>query len=390
MHGTAQSPVHDDTRLPALTGVRFFAALAVMLSHFDHRGIVSVPSGVTDFLDGGRTAVTLFFVLSGFILAYNYAALSGAAERIKFYASRFARIYPVTLLALGLGALGMMYGLTNRGSGALLEWYALKDPSLFNIGGSLLAQLTMTVGWLPTASLNQPWNSPAWSIACEMFFYALFPVLLVKMRRMTILRVSLVLVASFALQCLIIWASRTFAPSGQKGFLVSQFPVTHLFEFLLGIAMALYFLRGGREWVATGNRRALLLGGALLPLAGLAYFRPVDPAYLLMSPFFAILILALAVSPSRRRSVIAWKPFILLGEASFALYMIHVPLLNLYSIAKPPAVVGWILLVATVGASILVFKWIETPARYRVRELVLRQFPRGIQATEASRHSSRL
>lgn len=371
MHGTAHSPFHDDKKLPALTGVRFFAALAVLLSHFAHRGIVAVPVAVTDFLDGGRTAVTLFFVLSGFILAYNYTALTSPMERIKFYASRIARIYPVTLLAVLLGALGMIYAIINRGSGVLTDWYALKQANFFNLGGSLLAQLTMTTGWLPAASLNQPWNSPAWSIACEMFFYALFPVLLVKMRLMNARRLTLTLGSAFALQCVIIWAAREMAPNGQKGFLVSQFPLTHLFEFLMGIAAALFFLRGGKEWVAKGRRRVVLLVGALLPLIALAYFRPVDPAYLLMTPFFAILILTLAVSPSRRPSVLAWSPFILLGEASFSLYMIHVPLMNLYTIAHPSTVVGWLLIGVTIGASVAVFKWFETPARYRVRVLIL-------------------
>lgn len=278
MHASADGPIHDDTKLPALTGLRFFAAFAVLLSHFDHRALISVPTAVTDFLDGGRTAVSLFFVLSGFILAYNYAGMSGRTDRVKFYASRIARIYPVTLLSLCVGAVGVVYAVLNQGTGALMDWYALKDASVFNLGGSLLAQLTMTIGWLPTASLNQPWNAPAWSIACEMFFYALFPLLIVRMRRMTMKRVGLLLVATFAFQCLIVWASRAFAPTGQKGFLVSQFPVTHLFEFVVGIAAALIFLRGGKEWVASGSRRNKLLAGSLLPLVLLAYLRPIDPS----------------------------------------------------------------------------------------------------------------
>lgn len=93
-----------------------------------------------------------------------------------------------------------------------------------------------------------------------------------------------------------------------------------------------------------------------------------------MSPLFAVLILALAVSPPRRPSVLSWSPIILLGEASFSLYMIHVPMMNLYSIAHPPSFVGWILMGATVGASVLVFKRLETPARFRVRKIILRQF----------------
>lgn len=120
-----------------------------------------------------------------------------------------------------------------------------------------------------------------------------------------------------------------------------------------------------------GRRRALLLAIALVPLASLAFFRPVDPAYLLMSPLFAILILALAVTPARRASFLAWGPLVLLGEASFSLYMIHVPLMNLFSILDVPHVIGWVFMAVAVLLSILVFKRFETPARIRVRSAVL-------------------
>jgi peptidoglycan/LPS O-acetylase OafA/YrhL len=329
-----------------------------------------VPPSFIDFLDGGRTAVSLFFVLSGFILAYNYANLRGGHERLKFYASRIARIYPVVLLSVAIGAVGVAYAALTPQSGAMLDWYALKDPSPMNLGGSLLTQLTMTVGWFPTASLNQPWNPPAWSIACEMFFYALFPALIVWLRRMRFRGIAGLMVGLFAFQCAAIWAARSFAPSGARGFLVSQFPLTHLFEFVIGIAVALLYLRGAREWLSVGRRRLALLITAAAPLVALAAYRPVDPAYLLMSPLFAAIVLGLAVPAP---SILDWKPFVLLGEASFSLYLIHVPLMNLYSIAYPNAVVGWALFAATIGASVLVFKFYETPARRGVRRLLLQR-----------------
>lgn len=371
MRHVAASAISDDTRLSALTGLRFFAAFAVLISHFDHRSLITLPTTVTDFLDGGRTAVSLFFVLSGFILAYNYVDLSGGADRMKFYANRVARIYPVTLLALGLGAIGVAYAVLNPASGALMDWYALKEASPLILVASFFAQLTVLTGWLPTASLNQPWNGPAWSISCEFFFYLLFPLLIVKMRSLTAARVAILLIAAFAAQCFIIWAARAFAPAGQKGFLVSQFPVTHLFEFILGIAAALVFLRGGKEWLGRETRRTFLLAGSLVPIALLSFFRPVDPVYLLMSPFFAMMILALAVPPAGRASILSWGPLILLGEASFSLYMIHVPIMNLISIAKVSHFLGWLLMATTVYVSILVFKHFETPWRGRVRTAVL-------------------
>ncbi|MEO5781191.1 MAG: acyltransferase [Arthrobacter oryzae] len=364
-----------NTTLPALTGLRFLAALAVLVSHFDYSGLISVPAEAVEFLDRGRTAVALFFVLSGFILTYNYMGLSGSEDRTKFYASRLARVYPVTLLALGLGAVGVVYALTHPGSGRLVEWYSLEGASPFALPGSFLAQVTMTTAWFPVGSLNQPWNGPAWSIACEVFFYALFPLLFVKLRNLRFVRIAYVLIGGWAFQMLAILTARSFAPAEQVGFLAYQFPLMHLFEFVLGIATAVVFLRGGREWASPGSRRSLLLAGALIPLVLLAFFRPAQPAYLLMSPLFALLIFSLAVPPRGRRSFLASAPLVLLGEASFALYMIHTPLMNLYSIAYPPEAVGWLLMAGTAGVSIAVFRWFETPARIWTRATVLRIVP---------------
>ncbi|MFT7709709.1 acyltransferase family protein [Clavibacter tessellarius] len=362
--------MHDDRRLPALTGLRFFAAMTVLMSHFDHRGIVHVPEAFVSFVDGGRTAVALFFVLSGFILAYNYSELSGGAERRVFYVNRIARIYPVVLFSLFLGGVGVAYVLVADDRARLLDWYALKDPSPAALVASFVSQLTVTTGWFPTARINQPWNSPAWSIACEMFFYLLFPVMITHLRRMRARGLSIVVSIAFATQLLFVVAVRFVAPEGQRGFLVSQFPVTHLFDFLIGVVAALVFLRGGREWLMLGQRRALTLTAALVAIVALSLIVPLRPAYLLLTPFFAILVVALAVAPKNGYSWLAARWLLLLGEASFALYLIHVPLMNLMSLAVVPAWFGWLWVLLTIGASILVFAYFETPARRYTKGLL--------------------
>jgi peptidoglycan/LPS O-acetylase OafA/YrhL len=367
---TEASALHDDRRLPALTGVRFFAAMTVLVSHFAHRGLILVPAGVVAFVDGGRTAVALFFVLSGFILAYNYSGLAGRADRRAFYVNRIARIYPVVLLSLLLGAIGVGYVLLAGDRARLLDWYALKEPSPMALVASFVSQLTVTTGWFPTARINQPWNSPAWSIACEMFFYLLFPLLILRLRRMTSARLGVLLVIAFALQILFVIAMRAVAPAGQRGFLVSQFPITHLFDFLIGVVAALLFLRGGREWLMLGHRRTVILTISTVAIVVLSATVPVRPAYLLLTPFFASLILGLAVPPRKGRSWLSAGWLLLLGEASFSLYLIHVPLMNLMSLAGAPAWFGWIWVLLTIGASVLVFSFFETPARRSTKRML--------------------
>src|ERR1700692_2961409 len=85
------------TSLPALTGIRFVAAIYVVVGHdlpwLEKR--MAIPLPVRVFLSNGYLAVCLFFLLSGFILAYTYSQLpSGIRNYAKFWEARFARIYP--------------------------------------------------------------------------------------------------------------------------------------------------------------------------------------------------------------------------------------------------------------------------------------------------------
>lgn len=118
--------------------------------------------------------MSLFFVLSGFILAYSYMDLTGKTARRWFFVNRIARIYPVVVLALALGAVGVAAAILIPGTGYLLSWYALESDKPWTLAAKFIGQLTMTNGWMPTARLNQLWNGPAWSIACEMFFLRCF------------------------------------------------------------------------------------------------------------------------------------------------------------------------------------------------------------------------
>jgi len=85
-----------------LTSIRFFAAITVVVSHYSELGLLNLPSQIFDFVDGGRPAVSLFFVLSGFILTFTYRDQLAAKGARSFYQARFARIYPVVLLGLAL------------------------------------------------------------------------------------------------------------------------------------------------------------------------------------------------------------------------------------------------------------------------------------------------
>ena len=353
--------------MPALTSIRFLAALTVVLSHFTELGLLNFPKWFFNFVDGGRPAVSLFFVLSGFILTYTYRKTIGTEGPARFYIARFARIYPVALLSLGFAALVTAYLLNGGDSSLMLEWYALKSSVYLSLGVSLICQLLLLNAWFPFAAINQPWNGPSWSISCEAFFYALFPLLLRRLEAVRVRTLFVVCAGLWILQGLWIVLLQHALPASRYGFLVAEFPVTHLFEFIVGICAALKFDELRSRGASLHYHGVALISVALVAIVVLAAWRPVSPAYYLESPFFAALILGLVLLERPVIGILIQRWLVRLGEASYSLYLIHVPLAHLAFIAGFRQTNGWIAMLFAICLSVVIFQYFEEPMRRRIR-----------------------
>jgi len=161
--GRARNP-----SLPALTGIRFFAAFYVVLTHSLPwiKNRVSLPLPIANFFSNGYLAVCLFFLLSGFILSYTYSGLApGVQNYAKFWEARFARIYPVYLFSLLLALPFQFHTLTLK---------------------STVAVLLMVQAWNPLhPEMSGAWNYPAWSLSVEAFFYLCFPFIQMRIASMS-------------------------------------------------------------------------------------------------------------------------------------------------------------------------------------------------------------
>jgi peptidoglycan/LPS O-acetylase OafA/YrhL len=318
-------------------------------------------------LDGGRPAVSFFFILSGFIMNHNYPMLrwTDAAATKQYARSRFARLYPTLVLALAIAVPAGLYLMMSNNRAQLLTFYALKDRYPAWLSVSALAQLTGTTGWFPVAAINQPWNGPAWSLSCEFFFYALFPCIRPALARRSSRSLFLLIIVGWILQGLWIAAIKAHVPPNRAGFLVSQFPITHCFEFVLGICSGMLSARLSSRQLAG----FLVIGSAaaVLVFIQLHLVYPLLPAYFGLSPLFAAFIVLTAIGsgsvwlkPLRNRILVA------LGHASYALYMIHVPILVAASVFGVAAIFGWFWLPFLLLASCAVhFKFAE-PMRRRL------------------------
>jgi peptidoglycan/LPS O-acetylase OafA/YrhL len=156
-----------DGRYRILDSYRFIAASLVCLYHFNKADVLGLQGLSPAFL-GMQLMVDFFFTLSGFVIAKTYMGKVGDGPAYRLFLwKRLARLYPLHLLTLGVGVLGGMV----VGTGALQPG---TNPEVFS-AKAILANLTLTHSMGVTSYGS--FNIPSWSISAEMFVYALFPLM---------------------------------------------------------------------------------------------------------------------------------------------------------------------------------------------------------------------
>jgi len=340
--------------LPALTGVRFIAAFYVVVFHalpwLQQR--FALPQTVHTFLGNGYLAVSLFFILSGFILTYTYEGqIEGKSNRIHFWEARFARIYPVYFLSLIL-ALWFEPGLSLRAK---------------------IAVLAMVQAWNPRVpELTGAWNYPAWSLSVEIFFYLFFPFVLPWMSKLS-RRWLVWLIAMLAAGSVLLHTPVQGLGISDKNSLLTNYiplPILRLPEFLLGMAVGLKLLR--RE--ASGELSGSSARAYLAVLASIAVLSlPLGAWVSLVTVPFAVLVYELAVGRSLLARLLSTKLMVLLGSASYAVYLLQFPVRSWTRVFFSHVFPGWTNLGTALTPfilvlfSILMFCSWEEPCRKALR-----------------------
>lgn len=359
-------------RLQALTGIRIAAALAVYANH------VGPPQGLPHFAEtffvSGYCGVTLFFVLSGFVLAINYFdgfRRPSATGLYNYCVARFARIYPLYLL--------------------ILFYFVVRQHALgVGIDGWWRNALAIQA-WDPNLEQAFAFDPPSWSISVEFFLYACFPLLVPLIARLR--RPRSLLVAAGATAAAMAVLAGWFVFNGHGTFpwdassahrWIYRMPLTRLGDFILGILAARLFLE-------TKDRPSIVRWGAPLAVgAGVAVVCLMCWPGLLLTPWSwdlayaipaAVFVFGLAIAPLSRPARLFSLPFVvLLGEASYAFYLIHQPaigylgggqwatLTSMTSITFEALTLGAILAMA-VGLHVT----IERPARVYIRRVLFRR-----------------
>lgn len=375
------SRLKETSEISELTSIRFFAALHVLLFHnFYTAGWAAsgAPDWIRSIISYGDLAVTFFFLLSGFIITYVYADEEGKVRgtKKKFYLARFSRIYPVYLFAFMLDL--------PRGLSYFFETFETREAVL-KICVSAVAHLTMLQSWHPR--LTPVWNSPAWSLSAEMFFYLIAPFamrFLFKAKNNWTLMWILFLIPPVLYYA--IWNFTSLQINHDPALLVlwRSFPLLRSTEFLIGIFLGKLFIQ--EHWVIKLLKSNTILTGTFfwlsLLLSVLIISIKVDDhqkviANTLLIPLFSMMILAIASVRVPLTQFLRSEFTISLGRASFAMYMIHVPMLfyvdflfkKLALGPGPTYFVGYLLL--TISFSIILFKFLEQPLQRYLRKKLL-------------------
>jgi peptidoglycan/LPS O-acetylase OafA/YrhL len=349
--------------IPVLTTLRFPAAFAIVLFHF--LAYTPCPRWVWD---GFGSGVAFFYVLSGFILYYNYADLP---DRGFFWVARFARIWPVHLFTLALAFL-------------LLPFVSLDGHA--SVTTTLPANILLLHAWLPFQGSVLSYNGVSWSLSVEAFFYLTFPWLL---RLMKAHGAAPLLIVSFILAFAIVLFSEIIIPA-HAAFVWPFNPLTRVFEFILGMAACRGWMRESAETRSASTWTAYELLSLALCLALIVGIPSLIHSFHLGSLFtywlgsefpvlgFALLIWIFAhqsgvISRALSSRVCEW-----FGEISFALYMCHQIILRWFNPDVMPNVLdaaSFFLpyLAAIMLVSAAIFHFVETPARRAIVALYKRR-----------------
>ncbi|GAA4688776.1 hypothetical protein GCM10023215_26090 [Pseudonocardia yuanmonensis] len=380
------SPPAAGGELRALTGLRAVAAAWVVLFHFHFTALpgVAVVSGLlAPVITHGALGVDLFFVLSGFVIAYTYLEQLGprltAARTGRFVWARACRIWPAYALVFHMFGIWLVARAV-YGSDPDIAFQAVQ-PVLSP--GEWLQQLVMVQLWDNPYLDGASWVGATWSISAEWLAYLLFPLVAVVFHRMRNLPAGVLAGGALALTTPL---AAAYLTTGSP-----YHPWSWLVRILCGFgAGILTYLAVRRLRHRPGARRvasAVASATPVLIVGGLLAGELVAPGRGgVVLVLFPVLVGALALADRGVARWLARPAMVHGGRLSYALYLIHIPMFEVFWLALRrygsyggstllaangllAHVLALGVLVATVPAAHLLYRHVEEPARVAMKGL---------------------
>jgi peptidoglycan/LPS O-acetylase OafA/YrhL len=397
------SPVH--LHIASLDGLRFFAAFSVMVAHGYWYIVLlqqdpAAPSAFDNLmLSGGSFGMTLFFVLSGFVIHFNYhkSVPAGFSGKLDFFIARFARLYPLFLLVFGYDFLTLLWAQGYFSGYVFSPYDAFKALPLY-------LTFIQTWWWWPIGSTTayayySTWMTGAtgamWSLSTEAFFYFAYLFCAGALARLIGWRLVIVgaAVVAYGLFYHIFgwfhsntWSSWALAhfpeaePNELTHWILFQSPYGRISEFLLGaIAAQVLLIRAGKS---ESRSTAMLLTygslGIFVVLVVAIYGQARSPFSVIGTQCCAAFVATLIYAAARYRSLLSQllsSPlFVKLGNASYSLYLLHYFVLHDYGqllVVRHPDVSRWAIyigmMLVALAVSYISYMVVERPAIRWVR-----------------------
>lgn len=362
--------------LDPLTGVRFFLALGVVLFHYQLQWTFTGDAGL---LNRARLGVDVFFILSGFILTHVYLQGDAVLDYRRFLAARFARIYPAHLFIL-LAMLGLVAAAPLLNVGL--------EPGRFTVS-DFIQTLLLVQAWFPRDTMAL-WNGPAWSLSAEWFAYLAFPAyaaVALRLRSRPWVLIALAGALFIALDAAYRAEFGRILPRAEDSVGVLRI----IPEFLYGVG--LYYL--GLRWKPSARAAIATAAGATVLLLALMQIGADDRIIVAAAGPFVLALALLA--KAEVRGFFSHPAVLFAGEASFALYLVHIPVLMVWR-NTAQALFGWpdqylmgpgelaVLLALILAAAAAIHLFVERPGR-RILRRRLAPEPRDSVEARRSIHS---
>jgi peptidoglycan/LPS O-acetylase OafA/YrhL len=337
------------SQINSLTATRAIAAIMVFIHHF---GRAVFPfNRCPSVFTSGNIAVGYFFILSGFVLYIaHYNKVIGFGD---FFRKRAARIVPVYEAALLLTILFAVH-FSNYDVHSLQHIKEMGFSAFF------------VQSFIPSFPLVL--NGPGWTISVEMFFYLLFPFLLVLQKKSTWLFGSITLTLFILSQYfhLKYFPQRHSLPDNIVDTVFFN-PAIHLSQFLTGM-MGGYVFTKIRE---TAPRLKYLPLAIFAVIIALLAYRPEKVSYHvgLIAPLFLLLILSIAVNNTK---TLNFRPLVYLGEISYGIYILQQPIysfldiLNQRHLHLAPLYFFWFALGVLILIASVSYHLMELPLKKRI------------------------
>jgi peptidoglycan/LPS O-acetylase OafA/YrhL len=310
--------------IKSLEGLRGIAALVVALYH------LKIGSDYFSFIRNGYLFVDLFFVLSGFVICAAYANRLQTSEDLKpFILRRFGRLFPLLVFStfvFVLASNAIVFAKTMviaSGHGGFLNNPGSLEYLVPRVS-EILATLTFThsLGIFDDLILN----TPTWSISTEFYTYFLFAALCLMLHgRNRVIAFTLLSIMGLIAS---VWASVNIHDClAKKGCLSLTYDfgfIRCVYSFFLG-TLVYYTSR----WLHI-NHGALQVTGIFGLFLLFSVVDDVPVAAFVFPVGFAVIVLSLCADNGSLSDVLKFKPFQLLGERSYSIYLLHMPLLLIF------------------------------------------------------------